>query len=314
MGSQPSAVLLEGVSKRFGTQTAVSSLDLHIPTGSIHGIIGPNGSGKTTTLRMILRIFKPDSGAVHVLGQSTGVAADDRVGYLPEERGLYLRMKVRDVLRFFAQLKGNRHPEKDIDQWLERLGATEWSHKKLEQLSKGMAQKIQFIAAVVSRPALVILDEPFSGLDPVNLDLLSQAVVELRDRGTTVLLSTHDMDVAERMCDRIFMIYKGNKVLDGTMDEIQSQYGEPVLRVRLTGDIIPDISRLPDVESMVDCSPYTELRMTSLSARSRILRALMEQGEIEHFETAKPRLHDIFVRIAKPVPESSMSESGVERS
>ncbi len=314
MGSQASAVLLEGVTKKFGPQTAVHSVDLQIPPGSIQGIIGPNGSGKTTTIRMILRIFKPDSGTVHVLGRPLGDAADDRVGYLPEERGLYLRMKVRDVLRFFAQLKGHRSPDKDIDRWLERLGATEWSHKKLEQLSKGMAQKIQFIAAVVARPELVILDEPFSGLDPVNLDLLRQAVLDLRREGTTVLLSTHDMDVAERMCDRIFMIYKGNKVLDGTMEEIQSQYGEPVLKVRMAGNVAPDRSRLPGVESITQGAPYTEIRMTSLDARSGILRALLEQGEVEHFETARPRLHDIFVRIAKPTPEISPNEQGTNRS
>jgi ABC-2 type transport system ATP-binding protein len=314
MGSQAPAVLLEGVTKKFGLQTAVNSVDLHIPKGSIQGIIGPNGSGKTTTIRMILRIFKPDSGKVHVLGRPTGDAADDRVGYLPEERGLYLRMKVRDALRFFAQLKGHRRPDPDIDRWLELLGATEWSNKKIEQLSKGMAQKIQFIAAVVSRPELVILDEPFSGLDPVNLDLLRQAVLDLRNGGTTVLLSTHDMDVAEQMCDRIFMIYRGNKVLDGTMDEIQSQYGEPVLRVRLAGNVPLDRSRLPGAESVTHIAPYTEIRMTSLEARSGILRALLEQGEVEHFETARPRLHDIFVRIAKPTVEISPNEQGTNRS
>lgn len=314
MGSHDSAVLLEGVTKKFGPQTAVNSVDLHIPKGSIQGIIGPNGSGKTTTIRMILRIFKPDSGKVHVLGRPTGDAADDRVGYLPEERGLYLRMKVGDALRFFAQLKGNRKPDPDIDRWLERLGATEWSNKKIEQLSKGMAQKIQFIAAVVSRPELVILDEPFSGLDPVNLDLLRQAVLDLRNEGTTVLLSTHDMDVAEEMCDRIFMIYKGNKVLDGTIDQIQAQYGEPVLRVRLAGNVAPDRSRLPGVESITDGVAYTEIRMRSLEDRPGILQALMEQGEVEHFETAKPRLHDIFVRIAKPSVESFANEPGTNRS
>ncbi|MFN9851393.1 MAG: ABC transporter ATP-binding protein [Planctomycetota bacterium] len=314
MGSHDSAVLLEGVTKKFGPQTAVNSVDLHIPKGSIQGIIGPNGSGKTTTIRMILRIFKPDSGKVHVLGHPTGDAADARLGYLPEERGLYLRMKVRDALRFFAQLKGNRKPDPDIDRWLERLGATEWSNKKLEQLSKGMAQKIQFIAAVVSRPELVILDEPFSGLDPVNLDLLRQAVLDLRNEGTTVLLSTHDMDVAEEMCDRIFMIYKGNKVLDGTIDQIQAQYGEPVLRVRLAGNVAPDRSRLPGVESITDGAAYTEIRMRSLEDRPGILQALMEQGEVEHFETAKPRLHDIFVRIAKPSTEPSVRERGTDRS
>ncbi len=305
MGSKDVAVVLEGVTKKFGTQTAVNGVDLTIPKGSIQGVIGPNGSGKTTTIRMILRIFKPDAGTVQVLGHTARETADDRVGYLPEERGLYLRMRVREALRFFAQLKGNHRPDHDIDLWLERLGATEWSSKKLEQLSKGMAQKIQFIAAVVSRPELVILDEPFSGLDPVNLDLLKQAVLDLRAEGTTVLLSTHDMDVAEQMCDRIFMIYKGNKVLDGTMDDIQSQYGEPVLRVRMARNQLLDRSRLPGVESLTDCGTYTELRLNSIETRTNVLRAMLEQGDVEHFETAKPRLHDIFVRIAKPTTESS---------
>lgn len=301
------AVVLQGVTKAFGSQIAVQPLDLSIPRGSIQGIIGPNGSGKTTTLRMILRIYQPDSGTVHVLGRSQGEAADDRVGYLPEERGLYLRMKVRDVLRFFARLKGNRKPDADIDRWLQRLGATEWSHKKLEQLSKGMAQKIQFISAVVAKPELVILDEPFSGLDPVNLELLSDAVLELKRNGTTVLLSTHDMDVAERMCDRIFMIYRGKKVLDGTMNEIQAQYGEPVLHVKMANQAPIDVSRLPGIESHGMNGNAVELRMRHPDARSSILRALMEQGDVEHFETAKPRLHDIFVRIANPTQDTQSS-------
>jgi len=301
------AVELHGVTKRFGPQVAVDSLDLRIPAGSIHGIIGPNGSGKTTTLRMILRIYQPDQGSVHVLGNDFGKAADDRVGYLPEERGLYHRMKVRDVLRYFAKLKGHRRPDADIERWLQRLGAAEWAHKKIEQLSKGMAQKIQFIAAVVSKPHLVIFDEPFSGLDPVNLELLREAVLELKQEGTTVLLSTHDMDVAERMCDRIFMIYRGRKVLDGTLDEIQSEHGEAVLRVRLGQGVVPNLAHLPEVESVDSSGPFTEIRMASRGARPRILRELMAQGEVEHFETAKPKLHDIFVRIAKPSADASPS-------
>lgn len=301
------AVELRGVSKRFGPQVAVDSLDLRIPSGSIHGIIGPNGSGKTTTLRMILRIYQPDSGAVHVMGKDHGEAADDRVGYLPEERGLYHRMRVRDVLRYFAKLKGHRRPDADIDRWLQRLDATEWAHKKVEQLSKGMAQKIQFIAAVVAKPELVIFDEPFSGLDPVNMELLREAVLELKRDGTTVLLSTHDMDVAERMCDRIFMIYRGRKVLDGTLEEIQSQYGDSVLRVRLSQGVVPKLDHLPEVESTASVGAFTEIRMASHGARPRILRELIEQGEVEHFETAKPKLHDIFVRIANPSTDTNPS-------
>jgi len=281
----------------------VNAVDLEIPQGSIHGIIGPNGSGKTTTLRMILRIYRPDSGTVTVLGKDLGEAADDRVGYLPEERGLYHRMKVRDVLRYFAMLKGHHRPDRDIDRWLEQLQATEWSHKRIEQLSKGMAQKIQFIAAVVANPRLVILDEPFSGLDPVNMEVLRDAVLELRRQGTTVLLSTHDMDVAEQMCDRIFMIYKGKKVLDGTLQEIQADYGEPILRIKMAQAVTPNFQHASFsqlIDGVTANGPYYDIRLKSNEGRYAVLKQLVEQGDIEHFETAKPTLHDIFVRIARP--------------
>lgn len=297
------AVSLRGVSKRFGSQTAVNAVDLDIPEGSIHGIIGPNGSGKTTTLRMILRIYNPDTGTVQVLGQDHGDAADDRVGYLPEERGLYHRMKVRDVLRYFAKLKGHHRPDPDINRWLEKLQATEFAHKRIEQLSKGMAQKIQFIAAVVANPKLVILDEPFSGLDPVNMEVLRDAVLELRRLGTTVLLSTHDMDVAEQMCDRIFMIYKGNKVLDGTLQEIQTEYGEPILRVKMAQSVQPDFGHSSIAQLIEGVTPnglYYDIRLKSSEGRYNVLKRLVAQGDVEHFETAKPTLHDIFVRIARP--------------
>ena len=297
------AVSLRGVTKRFGSQTAVNAVDLEIPEGSIHGIIGPNGSGKTTTLRMILRIYRPDSGTVSVLGQDHGEAADDRVGYLPEERGLYHRMKVRDVLRYFARLKGHNRPDSDINRWLDKLQATEYAHKRVEQLSKGMAQKIQFIAAVVANPKLVILDEPFSGLDPVNMEVLRDAVLELRRQGTTVLLSTHDMDVAEQMCDRICMIYKGNKVLDGTLHEIQMEYGEPILRVKMAQAVAPDfqhasLSQL--IDGITTNGLFHDIRLKSAEGRYTVLKRLVEQGDVEHFETVKPTLHDIFVRIARP--------------
>lgn len=297
------AVSLRRVTKHFGSQTAVNAVDLEIPEGSIHGIIGPNGSGKTTTLRMILRIYRPDSGTVSVLGQDHGEAADDRVGYLPEERGLYHRMKVRDVLRYFARLKGHKRPDSDINRWLDKLQATEYAHKRIEQLSKGMAQKIQFIAAVVANPKLVILDEPFSGLDPVNMEVLRDAVLELRRQGTTVLLSTHDMDVAEQMCDRICMIYKGNKVLDGTLHEIQMEYGEPILRVKMAQAVAPDfqhasLSQL--IDGITTNGLFHDVRLKSAEGRYTVLKRLVEQGDVEHFETVKPTLHDIFVRIARP--------------
>ena len=218
-------VEIEHITKTFGNVRAVNDLSLCVPQGSIYGFIGPNGSGKTTTLRMIMRIYHPDSGSgtIRVLGVESSGAANDRIGYLPEERGLYKKMKVRDLLRFYAELKGRRNFQSAVDHWLDRLGLSDWSSKKVDTLSKGMSQKVQFIAAVIAKPELVILDEPFSGLDPVNTDVLRQEVLELRRQGATVIFSTHDMSVAEKLCDFIFMIYKGDKVLDGTLSEIQGQ-------------------------------------------------------------------------------------------
>lgn len=299
---EQAAIEISGVTKRFGSQVAVDELDLTVPRGSIYGFIGPNGSGKTTTMRMILRIYPPDAGRVTVLGEHRD-AANDRVGYLPEERGLYRRMTVRRVLRYFARLKGVRDPDSRIDTWLGRLGANEWQHKRIEQLSKGMAQKIQFIVAVIAEPELVILDEPFSGLDPVNLDVLRDAVLQLQGQGTTVIFSTHDMDVAEKLCDRVFMIFRGRKVLDGTMDEIQQRYGSNLVRVRLAGDARPQ-SVLPGVVARADRGRFVELQLDGEHSRPALLSALSAAGDVEHFETVRPSLHDIFVRIAGPEAES----------
>ncbi|MFN0052400.1 MAG: ABC transporter ATP-binding protein, partial [Planctomycetales bacterium] len=226
------AIELVGVTKSFGPKTAVADLNLTIPEGAVYGFIGPNGSGKTTTIRMILRIFHPDQGRVTVLGADHSPAADDRVGYLPEERGLYRKMKVRDVIEFFAHLKVHRHCRGDISRWLERLGLADCAAKRVDALSKGMSQKVQFISAVIAQPRLLILDEPFSGLDPVNMELLKDCILELNRSGTTILFSTHDMHVAEKMCDRVCMIFNGHKVLDGTLDQIQSEYGDDTIRLR----------------------------------------------------------------------------------
>ncbi len=293
------AVELRGVSKKFGNHQAVHPMDLSVPTGSIYGFIGPNGSGKTTTMRMILRIYKPDTGVVHVLGSDHGDCADDRVGYLPEERGLYRRMTVRRVLRYFARIKGVKRPDESILRWLKELGADDWQNKRIDQLSKGMAQKIQFISAVVANPKLLILDEPFTGLDPVNMEVLRDAVLRLRDEGTTVLFSTHDMAMAEQMCDRVCMIFKGNKVLDGSLEQISAQYGEPRLRIRLSrADSIPFL--IPGVEEQMVRGRFMDLVLSKEANRREILQSLMAAGEVEHFEMVKPSLHDIFVAIAKP--------------
>src|SRR5215470_1532628 len=244
-------VEIDRVTKTFGGKVAVNGLSLVVPENSKYGFIGPNGSGKTTTLRMIMRIYHPDpgTGVIRVLGQSTSTAANDRVGYLPEERGLYKKMKVHDVLRFYAQLKGRQETSSLISKWLERMDLSNYADKKVETLSKGMAQKVQFIAAIIAKPELVILDEPFSGLDPVNAEVLREAVVELRSSGTTVIFSTHDMNVAEKLCDFIFMIYNGNKVLDGTLQSIQDRYGSDTVRVRVEGNGF-DPRTIPRVEKV----------------------------------------------------------------
>ncbi len=295
------AVELYGVTKSFGKLVAVNDLSLNVPKGAVYGFIGPNGSGKTTTLRMIMRIFHPDLGSIRVLGEDvTHVgAASDRVGYLPEERGLYPKMRVDEVLNFYAQLKGLRRPQQAIDAWLKRMDLADCRTRKVEALSKGMSQKIQFIATILHQPELVILDEPFSGLDPVNADVLRDAVLELKRNGATVIFSTHDMDVAEKMCDFIFMIFKGEKVLDGTLDEIQNRYGADTVRVRV-GDNGIDFASLPGVEKVNDFGRFQELRMTPDANPQAMLQQLTSRSRVELFEIARPSLHDIFVRIAGP--------------
>lgn len=311
MPASNAIVVIDDVSKRFGNQRVVDHLSFAVPTGSLFGLIGPNGSGKTTTMRMILRIYQPDAGQIQVLGKTEGRTADSRIGYLPEERGLYPRMTVRRLLRYFAALKKVADPEKGIEHWLERLGMTSWAGKRIDQLSKGMAQKVQFISAVIGKPQLVILDEPFSGLDPVNLDLLRSAVSELREAGTTVILSTHDMDVAQQMCDRILMIYRGQKVLDGTLAEIRQNQGKPRLRVRMSPQSPPPTSDLPGVERVEAAGDALDLFLANSDYRPAVLRALCAAGDVEHFETVRPSLHDIFVSIAGPEARENPTASSL---
>lgn len=291
------SVQLRGVTKTFGSKTAVSELDLQIPEGAIYGFIGPNGSGKTTSIRMILRIFKPDCGTVEVLGAEQGNCADDRIGYLPEERGLYPKMTVTSVLKYYARLKGHYDCAADIDMWLEKLGASGWQKKKIESLSKGMAQKVQFISSIIAKPKLLILDEPFSGLDPVNLEVLREAILELRQQGTTIIFSTHDMDVAERMCDTVFMILEGRKVLDGTVDSIQREYPADEVKVRLA-DGAPVPQGLPGISSWDKRGQYTYLKLKDAQATETVLQSLAQTCRIEHFELLRPSLHNIFIRLA----------------
>lgn len=295
-----SAVELENVTKIFGEHRAVDAVDLEVPEGSIYGFIGPNGSGKTTSLRMILRIIEPDTGAIRVFGAPIRKTANDHIAYLPEERGVYRKLKVGQQLIYFGKLKGmsGRDAARSAKEWLERLGLEEWWKEKTEKLSKGMTQKVQFIASVMANPRLLILDEPFSGLDPVNLEVIRAAVLDLRKDGTTVIFSTHDMSTAEAMCDRIFMIYRGRKVLDGSLAEIRREYGTDSIRLRMGAGVALNPENLPGVSHAREWGQEWELRFSG--DHQRVLRAALDAGPVEHFELSSPSLHDIFVRIANP--------------
>jgi ABC-2 type transport system ATP-binding protein len=308
MGAIMPAVRLDRVCKRFGNHLAVDDLTLEVPVGSVYGFIGPNGSGKTTTLRMILHILLPDSGRIEVLGDSRTAIVRDKIGYLPEERGLYKKMTVRRLLRYYGELKGasRRQVDNTIDRWIDQIELRPWLDAKVEALSKGMSQKVQFIAAVVSRPPLVILDEPFSGLDPVNAEVLREAIDVLRKEGTTIVFSTHDMNVAERMCDRIFMIFRGRKVLDGTLDEIQSDYGNDLVRVGVDGSAAA-LSAVPGVIGVSMRGALHELKFTG--DPQALLAAIVSRMPVRHFEIARPSLHDIFVGIARPTLEEMEVQS-----
>jgi len=298
------AIVVDEVTKRFDGHVAVDSLSLRVHGGEVFGFIGPNGSGKTTTLRMIMNILLPDRGSIEVLGERGTHAARDGVAYLPEERGLYKKMTLRRLLRYYGRLKGAPADRVDaaIADWLRRLELSDWAERKVETLSKGMAQKVQFIAAVVGDPRLVILDEPFSGLDPVNADVLRESVLELRRAGKTVVFSTHDMATAENMCDRICMIFRGRKVLDGTLEEIQSAYGEDTVRVR-TEHGRAALDGLAGINAISDHGNLQELRLAC--SPQEFLQKLAAATTVYQFEIARPSLHDIFVRIARPDKEPS---------
>lgn len=291
------AIQLENVTKTFGDTTAVNDVSLKVPQGAVYGFIGPNGSGKTTTMRMIVNIIYPDCGAIRVFGRELRGGHSDHIGYLPEERGLYRRMNVLPLLEFHGELRGGRNVTAEVRGWLSRLDLAECASRRVDTLSKGMSQKVQFIAAVVPEPKLLILDEPFTGLDPVSAESVRGAILDLRHRGATVILSTHDMNVAESMCDYIFMIFRGKKVLDGTLEAIQNQYGNDTIRVAAEGGAAI-MDGLPGVEKVRDLGHVQELRIARGGDSQEVLRALLCRTRVNSFSVTRPSLEDIFVRIA----------------
>jgi ABC-2 type transport system ATP-binding protein len=298
------AVDIRGVQKGFDGHVAVRELSLAVPRGSVYGLLGPNGAGKTTTIRMILNVIVPDTGTITVLGQPNGAkGVTDRIGYLPEERGLYRKMRVRRVLRFLGELKGmtGRDADRRIDEWLSRFELTDWGQKKIDELSRGMQQKVQFIGTLLHDPELVILDEPFSGLDPINAQALHDTVLELRQRGRTVIFSTHLMDNAERLCDSVCIIAKGSKVLDGPVVDVRAAHAGRTIALALSNGasgavkaILADRSVIERVDS---ANRTLEIELAANGSAQRLLERLVGAGaEITRFEIVQPSLHKIFLQ------------------
>lgn len=293
------AVRLHGVTKRFGNHTAVDHLDLEVPQGSIYGLLGPNGSGKTTSIRMIMGILHPDQGQVELFGTDPDETRRRHVGYLPEERGLYRKMKVLDVLVFMGEIRGVASGEarRRAGDWLDRLGLPEWADRRVEDLSKGMQQKIQFISTVLHEPRLLILDEPFSGLDPINQDVLEDIVLDFHRKGTTILFSTHLMDQAERLCQRVCLISRSRKVLDGELRELKRAESRGVVAVGFEGEA--GWMDGPEVVAREAVGEDVHLLLAANADPQAILRRGLDAGvRIRRFEMVEPRLHEIFVHHA----------------
>jgi ABC-2 type transport system ATP-binding protein len=301
MHASSPTLILDRVSKSFGDFQAVSDLSLQVKPGRVFGLIGPNGAGKTTTIRMIVNITAPDTGNIKLFGQPMTTALQDRIGYLPEERGLYRKMKVGEQLRFFAELKDlpTREADQRIDVWLKKLQLSDWKDKRAKDLSKGMQQKIQFIASVIHEPDLLILDEPFSGLDPVSVDLMKETILDQKTSGKTIILSTHQMEIAEKLCDDICMINKSRKVFDGQLREVRRSFAQNVVALRVEGadGLLNDPELITNVRQNGD---DTEVLLTADASPQVLLKRLVDANvKITKFELVEPTLHDIFVARVK---------------
>lgn len=306
---------LQQISKSFGDKKAVDRLSLETPRGRICGVIGPNGAGKTTTIRMIMNITVPDSGDILIDGAPRPKDFLNRVGYLPEERGLYKKMQVAEVMMYLAQLKGCSTSDVSgrIDGWLERMSLADYKHKKVEELSKGMQQKLQFITTILHDPDLVILDELFSGLDPLNIELIKGIILELKRAGKTILFSTHVMEQAEKICDHICMINRGRKVLDGSLADVKSRFGTNTIQVDMEGDG-SFTADLPGVQKMTEFNNSLELRLEDGADSNAILKAIADRVHVRRFQLVEPSLYDIFINVAQVDPEDVELKRGEEQS
>ena len=291
------AVLLDNVCKSFGRLHAVDNLSVQASVGSVYGFLGPNGAGKTTTIRMIMNIIRPDSGRIEILGDGKIEQVKARIGYMPEERGLYRKMTARKVLAYFGAIKGVNDKElaQRVPHWLQRVELADWADKKVEELSRGMHQKLQFAVTVINDPELVILDEPFSGLDPLNQDLLKDIILEMRNEGKTIIFSTHVMHEAEKLCDFILLINKGKLILDDTLDNVRSRQSAHTVSVELEGDTA-FVEKLPMVTAVKSEGNRLDVSLADADTQ-QFLRALMQRARVRAFEVKVPSLHEIFVNL-----------------
>lgn len=295
-----SVIKVKNVTKVFGQMKAVNEVSFEIPSGKIYGILGPNGAGKTTTIRMINHIMIPDSGEIFIQGKPVSPETQRLIGYMPEERGLYKKMKVGEHLVYLARLKGMSESDakKSLNYWLDRFEATEWKKKEVGELSKGMQQKIQFIATIAHDPDIYIFDEPFSGLDPINSELLKEVILELKAKGKTVLFSTHRMEQVEQMCDNICLYNQGCKVLDGNLNDIKKSFGRNTVVIEFEGD--PSFfNRFEGIRFNNRSNRFVEMILGDVLSPNELLREAMGNIEIIRFEQVYPSLHEIFIQTVK---------------
>jgi len=294
------AIGLTGVSKSFGKFRAVDSLSLSVPRGAMFGLLGPNGAGKTTTIRMIMNITAPDSGDIQILGRPMDRETQNRIGYLPEERGLYRKMKVIDHLYFLAAIKevGRDEARRRIEDWLDKMELRPWLNKKVDELSKGMQQKIQFIATIVHDPDILILDEPFSGLDPINVALMRDFFIEFRQRGKTIIFCTHVLEQAEKLCDEICLMARSRKILEGSMKELKRRYSQDLLRVAMDASL-EEVRGLPGVASAKALNGTFVVGLQPGTDRREFLRRTLDRFRIDAFSQKEPELEEIYLDAVK---------------
>lgn len=298
LGNKMNIIEINNVTKRFNGVTAVDNLSFIAESGKIYGFLGPNGAGKTTTIRMIMGIIKPDSGEIKVFGDKISEQNKGQIGYIPEERGLYKKYKVIDLLMYFARLKGMNYIEasKNIDIWLDKVNLKDRANNKIEELSKGMQQNIQLIVSLINDPNLVILDEPFVGLDPINARNMKDIILKLKESGKTIIFSTHQMNEAERLCDHIFLINKGKKLIDSPISEVKKKYSKNFVTVEFKNKM-PDLKGISIIKNVYYEGNKVEIELIKNADSNKLLELLLEKEDIKKYEISESSLESIFVEV-----------------